>query len=88
LLRTSTQSEPHFVSPPVHVNPQLPDVHDGTPPLGAVHAVPHPPQFEVSFAVVTQDPLQFVWLPGHPDDEHLPPEQTSLLAQAFGQVPQ
>jgi hypothetical protein len=45
------------VYPVRHWYPHLPAAHVGYAPEGAVHTLPHPPQFEISPSVGMQVPL-------------------------------
>jgi len=61
-------------------------VHTGFAFGGALHTVPHPPQFEVSLAVSTHEPLQSVFVPQ--SVEQAPALQTLPAGHAVAQSPQ
>jgi len=69
----------------VQVKEQLPG-HEGIAFAGALHTTPHFPQFDVSDAVSTQEPPQFVSEPQL--TVHVPALQTSPVPHTFEQLPQ
>jgi hypothetical protein len=83
----SLQESPHAARPPVHVNPQLPALQSGEPPLGAVQTCEHSPQFELSLFGSTHDPPQFVF-PAEHTVMQWPALHTSVLAHDTSHAPQ
>jgi hypothetical protein len=78
----SAQVPAQSVRPPRQAMPHEPLSQVGKALLGAVQTRPsHPPQWEVSLAMFTQDPSQST-VPGPQLKTQCPPAQTSPLAQA------
>jgi hypothetical protein len=84
-LLVSTQTLPQRINGSVHWKPQVP-VQTGIAFGGAVQAVPHLPQFDVSLLRLTHEPLQLVWLPH--SVVHDPALHTVPAPQTVAQLPQ
>jgi hypothetical protein len=76
-----------LISPELQLNPQVPEVQNAVPPLGAAQALPQAPQFSTSDPVATHCPLQFV-VPVGQLSVQAPFEQTLPDVQTVPQAPQ
>ena len=84
-LLVSTHALPQRTKGRVHWKLQVPE-QTGIACGGALQAVPHLPQFEVSLLRLTQEPLQLVWVPH--SVVHTPALHTVPVAHTVPHLPQ